>query len=159
MGASGAAPRRHLLKPAELPHGSDHAAREEGDVGEGGPWPRCGTGRAPGPARRGGPGPATGRRSARAAIRPARPRGRGEQWPPAKRRWGGSSTHRQSWSLASAGSVEEPQFEFHRLVIQDGQAVVITAVAVEQALYTSGQGLEPRAGVGHHPLAIGTVGF
>jgi hypothetical protein len=44
-------------------------------------------------------------------------------------------------------------------VIQDGQAVVITAVAVEQALYTSGQGLELRAGVGHHPLAIGTVGF
>ncbi len=31
-----AAPRRHLLKPAEFPHGSDHAAREEGDVGEGG---------------------------------------------------------------------------------------------------------------------------
>ena len=50
----------------------------------------------------------------------------------------GSLTHRQSWSLASGGSVEEPQFEFHRLVIQDGQAVVITAVAVEQALYTSG---------------------
>ena len=36
-GAEGqATPRRHLLKPAELPHGSDHAAREEGDVGEGG---------------------------------------------------------------------------------------------------------------------------
>ena len=30
-----AAPRRHLLKPAEFPHGGDHAAREEGDVGEG----------------------------------------------------------------------------------------------------------------------------
>ncbi len=30
------APRRHLLKPAELPNGSDHAAHEEGDVGEGG---------------------------------------------------------------------------------------------------------------------------
>jgi hypothetical protein len=34
-------------------------------------------------------------------------------------------------ALPSAGSVEEPQFEFHRLVIQDGQAVVITSVAVE----------------------------
>jgi hypothetical protein len=64
--------------------------------------------------------------------------GTGEQWPPATRRRGGSSTHRQSWSLASGGSVEEPQFEFHRLAIQDGQAVVITAVAVEQALYTPG---------------------
>ena len=53
---------------------------------------------------------------------------------PATRRCDGSSTHRHSWSLASGGSVEEPQFEFHRLVIQDGQAVVITAVAVEQAL-------------------------
>ena len=39
--------------------------------------------------------------------------------------------HPQSWPLPPAGSVEEPQFEFHRLVIQDGQAVVITSVAVE----------------------------
>jgi hypothetical protein len=31
---------------------------------------RCGTGRSPGPARRGSPGPANGRRSARAAILP-----------------------------------------------------------------------------------------
>jgi hypothetical protein len=32
------------------------------------------------------------------------------------------------------GGVEEPQFEFHRLVIQDRQAVVIISVAVEQHL-------------------------
>ena len=56
---------------------------------------------------------------------------------PATRRCDGSSAL-QSWSLASGDSVEELQFEFHRLVIQDGQAVVITAVAVKQALYTSG---------------------
>ena len=31
-----AAPRRHLLKPAELPDGGDHAPREQADVGEGG---------------------------------------------------------------------------------------------------------------------------
>ena len=31
-----AAPHRHLLEPAELRNGGDHAAREEGDVGEGG---------------------------------------------------------------------------------------------------------------------------
>jgi hypothetical protein len=30
-----AALHRHLLKPAELRNGGDHAAREEGDVGEG----------------------------------------------------------------------------------------------------------------------------
>ncbi len=54
---------------------------------------------------------------------------------------GGVAAHQsigRSWSLASAGSVEEPQFEFHRLVIQDGQGVVIASVTVEQALYTSG---------------------
>ena len=98
----------------------------EADVGEGGRGRDAGLGAHQGPARRGSPGPATGRRSARAAIRPARPRGTGEQWPPAMRRRGGSSTHRQSWSPASVGSVEEPQFEFHRLVIQNGQAVGIT---------------------------------
>jgi hypothetical protein len=56
---------------------------------------------------------------------------------PATRRCDGSSAS-QSWSFASGDGVEELQFEFHRLVIQDGHAVVITAVAVKQALYTSG---------------------
>jgi hypothetical protein len=32
----GTTARRHLLKPAELPTGGDHAPREEADVGEGG---------------------------------------------------------------------------------------------------------------------------
>ena len=54
-----------------------------------------------------------------------------EQWPPAAWPCDGSQTPPQSWPLPSAGSVEEPQFEFHRLVIQDGQTVVITSVAVE----------------------------
>ncbi len=44
---------------------------------------------------------------------------------------GGSPTHPQSSPLSSNGGVEEPQFEFHRLVIQDGQAVMITSVAVQ----------------------------
>src|ERR1700730_4777787 len=72
-----------------------------------------------------------GRSSPRAPIRPARPRGTGEQSPPAMRPCDSSAAHPRSWTLPSAGSVEEPQFEFHRLVIQDGQAVVITSVAVE----------------------------
>jgi hypothetical protein len=42
--------------------------------------------------------------------------------------------HPQSSPLPTNGGVEEPQFEFHRLVIQDGQAVVITSVAVQQHL-------------------------
>ena len=52
---------------------------------------------------------------------------------PRRSRWHGNdlAALRDSEVSRAAGSVEEPQFEFHRLVIQAGQAVVITAVAVE----------------------------
>ena len=132
-GVEGQAAPRHLLKPAELPHGSDHAAREEGHVGEGGGGRDAGLGAHQGLREEVvlGQPPVDGVLGQR-SVPHAREEGVNSGRLP--RGGGGSSTHRQSWSLASVGSVEEPQFEFHCLVIQDGQAVVITSVAVEQAL-------------------------